>query len=243
MQFTSLTDTGKIRFNNEDYCTATKVEGYTVLILSDGMGGANCGEVASSVAVSTVLESFTPEVMKKLSLPEIPKFLKTSIKKTNKLLFELSFSEENYRGMGATLEVCLIKDDTLYIAHIGDSRVYCISPTNEIMQLTKDHSLVESMIDSGEISREEALSHPQKHIITRAIGTVRDIEADIICHPLSTGDTVLLCSDGLTNMLSDTDILNILTSDASLEDRAQELIKKANDAGGTDNISVVLACN
>ncbi len=243
MQIISLTDKGKSRFNNEDFCTSAVIGDCTVLLLADGMGGANCGEVASSKAVSSVLEQFTPKVMKNLSLAEIPKLLKKVIAKTNTLVFNLSNSDDEYSGMGSTLEVCLIKDSTLYIAHIGDSRVYKISSQKEITKLTKDHSLVEYMIDSGELTREEALHHPQKNIITKAIGTAKDIEPDIICHPLLPGDAILLCSDGLTNMVDEMVIADIVTSEAEPEERAKKLIDLANESGGTDNISVVLAFN
>ncbi len=243
MQFISLTDKGKHRAKNEDYCVSTQIEGFTVLLLADGMGGANSGEVASTMAIEAVLESLDPALMKNLSLPEIPRTLTRIIDKANKLLFDLSNQDPVYSGMGTTLEVCLTKDDTAYIAHIGDSRVYKITAAGEFTRLTKDHSLVEFMIDSGELTREEAVNHPRKNIITRALGTDSTIEPDIISHPLSEGDVILVCSDGLTNMVSEEDISAIIMSEKTLSDCAQKLIDMANDAGGTDNISVVLARN
>lgn len=243
MQFIALTDKGKLRVKNEDYCAAKQTEGFCVLLLADGMGGANSGEVASSKAIETVLEKLNPALMKKLSLPDIPRTLKKIIKETNKLLFNLGSQNSQYSGMGTTLEICIIKDDTAYVAHIGDSRVYKISSSGDLLRLTKDHSLVEYMIDSGELTREEAVNHPQKNIITRALGTAADIEPDIISHPLSDGDVILVCSDGLTNMVSEEDILDTIMNTESISDCAKKLVDMANDAGGADNISVILARN
>ena len=243
MQFISITDKGRVRAKNEDNCTVAQIGDFTVLILADGMGGANSGEVASSKAIEAVLESFDPAFMKNLSLADLPHLLNRTIEKTNKLLFNLSTSDVMYNGMGTTLEICIIKDNAAYIAHIGDSRVYKITSSGEILRLTKDHSLVEYMIDSGTLSREEAATHPQKNIITRAVGTAPSIEADIVTHTLSEGDIILVCSDGLTNMVSEADIAKTASCDIPLQDRCQMLVDMANAAGGTDNISVVLTCN
>lgn len=241
MQFASLTDKGKSRAKNEDYCACVQVEGYSILLLADGMGGANSGEVASKKAIEILIESFDKSLMKDLSLAEIPRTLTKIIKEANTKLFELGNSDSLYRGMGTTLEVCIIKDDTAYIAHIGDSRVYTISAEGEITRLTKDHSLVEYMIDSGELTREEAENHPKKNVITKALGTTPDVNPDILSHPLYPGDVILMCSDGLTNMVQENDICDIITSNDSLCDSAQKLIDAANNAGGADNISVILA--
>ena len=243
MQFISITDKGRVRAKNEDNCSAVQVGDFTILILADGMGGANSGEVASSKAIETVLESFDPVFMKNLSLADIPHLLNRVTDKANKLLFSLSTSDVIYNGMGTTLEICVIKGNSVYIAHIGDSRVYKVTSSGEMFRLTKDHSLVEYMIDSGTLSREDAVNHPQRNIITRALGTSPSTEADIITHTLSDGDILLVCSDGLTNMLSETTIAQTASSEDTLETRAQNLVDMANAAGGTDNISVILACN
>lgn len=243
MQFISLTDKGKIRAKNEDFCSSAEVEGYTLLILADGMGGANSGEVASTKAIETVMEHLDNDLLRRLSLPEIPHTLIRIIDETNRLLFDLSNSDCIYSGMGTTLEICIIKDSTAYIAHIGDSRVYKVTSSGEILQLTKDHSLVEYMIDAGKLTREEAVNHPQRNVITKAIGTAPTIEADILTHVLEDGDVLLVCSDGLTNMVSEQDIAAVVSSDIPFNDRAFKLVEMANDAGGTDNISVILACN
>lgn len=243
MQFVSLTDKGILRTNNEDSCASVAIEGYTLLILADGMGGANSGEVASTKAVEALREYLSPEVLRKLSLSEIPSVLTKFIEKANKLLYELSGSAPEYCGMGTTLDVCLVKEDTAYIAHIGDSRVYKITPEGEITRLTKDHSLVEFMIDNGEITPEEAVNHPQKNVITKALGTTPTVKPDIICSALSDSDRILMCSDGLTNMVSEKDISAVVASDIPLCDRGKQLIDMANKAGGKDNITVILACN
>lgn len=243
MQFTSLTDKGMIRPNNEDFCDARQVDKFTVLVLADGMGGASSGEVASSVTVKSIFKYLDENLMRNLSLADIPKTLCDVIRRTNDAVFELSRSNDKFEGMGTTLEICVISQNTAYIAHIGDSRVYKISKDGSIKKLTKDHSLVEYMIDAGTITREEAASHPQKNVITRALGTAPETEADIISVFLEDGDIILMCSDGLSNMLTEEELVSVSLSEDTLSARAQKLVQMANDAGGKDNITVILAQN
>ncbi len=241
MQFTALTDKGITRPSNEDFCEAKQVDKFTVLALADGMGGANSGEVASSMTVKAIFNSLDENLMRNLSLADMPKTLTDVIKRTNSAVYEFSRSEDKFEGMGTTVEICVILQDTAYIAHIGDSRVYKITADGTIKKLTKDHSLVEYMIDAGTITREEAASHPQKNVITRALGTSSEVEADIISCPLSEGDILLMCSDGLSNMLTEDEIKSVALSQDELSLRAEKLVKMANDAGGKDNITVILA--
>lgn len=243
MQFTTLTDKGISRPQNEDFCDARQVGKFTLLILADGMGGANSGEVASSMTVKTIFNSLDENLMRNLSLADMPKILSDVVKRTNSAVFELSRSNDKFEGMGTTLEICVISQDTAYIAHIGDSRVYKISPDGNIKKITKDHSLVEYMIDAGTITREEAANHPQKNVITRALGTAPETEADIISFPLSEGDVILMCSDGLSNMISEETMVSVSLSEEELSSRAEKLVQLANDAGGKDNITVILAQN
>ncbi len=241
MQFYTLTDTGLRRTNNEDSCQAKIINGFTVLVLADGMGGANSGEIASSKAIEAVFEVLEKALSKSLSLPEIPRILSKAIDKANTDVHKLSLKDSKNSGMGTTLDICVQAESVVYIAHIGDSRVYKVAKDGSIIKLTKDHSLVEYMLDSGALTPEEAEHHPQKNIITRALGTTVRIEADIFSRTLDDGDRLLLCSDGLTNMLTDDLIASVTSKGLSLSQCAQELVKLANEAGGTDNITVIIA--
>lgn len=241
MQFEARTDKGIERHSNEDFCDARQVGKFTILVLADGMGGANSGEVASSIAVKSIFNSLDENLMRNLSLADMPKTLSDMIKRTNSMIFELSRTNDKFEGMGTTLEICVVAQNTAYIAHIGDSRVYKITQDGSIKKLTKDHSLVEYMIDSGTITPEEAVNHPQRNVITRALGTTPETEADIISFTLSEGDIILMCSDGLSNMLSEKELVSAILSEQELSLRAEKLVQMANAAGGKDNITVILA--
>ena len=240
LQFYSLTDRGRLRENNQDCCVSKQIGKFTVLALADGMGGHKGGEIASLKAIETILKSLDEDLFNHIVPGQIPSLLSEVVYKANSAIYNLSLEDASLKGMGTTLELCIIAWGTAYIAHIGDSRTYRIFDT-DITKLTKDHSLVEYMIDTGDITREEAANHPQKNVITRAIGTDSVCEADISYLRIEEGDTILLCSDGLTNMLSEEHILSVISSAPSLKDCAHTLVRLANDAGGTDNISVVLA--
>ena len=240
MQFYSITDRGKIRTHNEDCCFSKQTEDFTILILADGMGGHKGGEIASSTAIEKASSYLEENLQKKLIPAQIYSALSEAVKRANEAVYSVSEKEADLSGMGTTLDICIVTGDCAYIAHIGDSRVYKIAPQKKITPLTKDHSLIEYMIETGTITREEAANHPQKHIITRALGTEKNAEADIFQTKLKKNDILLLCSDGLTNMLSDEEILYEIGK-SSPEEGAQRLVKLANDAGGTDNITVIVA--
>ena len=241
MQFALLTDNGKARPNNEDFCRAQQFDKYTVLVLADGMGGANSGEIASTETADFIFRCLDENFMRNLEAADIPTVLSELVRRTNTEIYNLSRKDDRYEGMGTTLEICIISENTAYIAHIGDSRVYRITSSGDISRITKDHSLVEYMIDAGTISPEEAINHPQKNVITRALGTSPEVEADILSFSFSEGDIILLCSDGLSNMVSEGDIACAALSDGNLSERAEKLVQMANDAGGKDNITVILA--
>jgi protein phosphatase len=143
--------------------------------------------------------------------------------------------------MGTTLEICIISENTAYIAHIGDSRVYRITSSGDISRITKDHSLVEEMVRMGGIKAEEAKHHPDKNIITRAIGVKNNVDADIYEYRLKKGDIILMCTDGLSNMVEDKDIFRIVKNSRDVVEAVEQLIKNANDNGGSDNIGIVIA--
>ena len=241
MQFYSLTDKGNVREINEDFCFSGQIGDYTVLILADGMGGHNAGETASKIASERIFGFLGKKLSGNLLPGQIMLLLAEALDGANKTIFSQSINQEQLRGMGTTIDVCVIIKNTAYIAHIGDSRVYKITPEGTISKLTKDHSLVEYMIDSGTITREEAEHHPQKNIITRALGIAPDVDSDVFSTTLSEEETLLMCSDGLSNMLSEEEIVTSVCSEKSLSDVARELVELANKAGGTDNITVVLA--
>lgn len=233
---------GCVRELNEDsFCTYGFENGESsgFCILSDGMGGHNAGEVASQKTVQFMAE----DLMTVLAAPEecaIPKVLKDSVKTTNEKIFRMSQDNCNQRGMGATLVAAVFGKDTVYIANVGDSRAYAIR-NSEIKQITTDHSVVEEMVACGSITKEEARNHPQRNVITRAIGTDPVTEADIFEYNYMAGDKLLICSDGLSTMVEDECILEILSQNISIKDAVQQLIDRANDGGGYDNITVICA--
>lgn len=241
MRFFSISDRGKQRANNEDCCVAKQIGKYTALILADGMGGHLGGEIASSKAIEAVLSHLEENLSDKLYPSQIFSFLSSALKKANESILSLSGEDSSLKGMGTTIDICLILDDAAFIAHIGDGRIYKISSSGKLDRLTKDHSLMEYMIEKGALTPEEALKHPQRNVITRALGTSADTEEDTLTLKLKKSDRLLLCSDGLTNMLSEDVILKTVFESKNPEDAASMLIKCANDAGGADNITVILA--
>lgn len=242
MQFYSLTDRGKLREVNEDACYAGNIGPYTLLILADGMGGHRGGATASKKAIEKIREILEQSLTEKMLPGQIMLLLSDALREANREIIALSRNVPTLIGMGTTCDICLLVKNIAYIAHIGDSRIYKLSGGHgTLTRLTKDHSLVEYMIETGAITEEEAVHHPQKNVILRALGTAEDTEADVFYEKFSPGDTLLMCSDGLTNMLEENVVLEILSSEENPESAAQILIDKANDAGGQDNITVVIA--
>lgn len=236
MKTFSITDTGIIRETNQDYLFASeKSVGNlpNLFIVADGMGGHRAGDYASRHTVERIVASITrTKEEKPISI------LKEAIDKANELLVAESKRDETKSGMGTTLVIASIFDNTMYVANVGDSRLYICGQS--IRQITRDHSLVNEMILMGEISEEEAKNHPDKNVITRAIGVKEHVEADYFEVELTNDELVLLCTDGLTNMISDEEIQKILVNDEILENKAEKLIKRANKNGGSDNITVMI---
>lgn len=232
----SITDIGKKRKLNQDYVyTSEKPIGNlpNVFIVADGMGGHNAGDYASKFTVETIVEEITN------SIEENPEtILRKAISIANERVIELSKENKNLEGMGTTVVVATCMERMLRVANVGDSRLYVIG--DKITQITRDHSLVEEMVRMGGIDRETARNHPDKNIITRAVGATENIKIDIFNVELSEGDIVLMCSDGLTNMLEDEEIRMILNGQRDIVEKAEELVKAANNNGGKDNIAVVL---
>ena len=247
LEVVQKTDTGKMRKCNEDSIACLPRLG--VLVLADGMGGHNAGEVASGMATSFLVNEFDRLLAEKpLSVQpgEVAKtqgisLLNELIGEVNLAIFQASEGNPQYKGMGTTLVVVVFYDNRMLVAHIGDSRLYRVR-NGEMTQLTKDHSLLQEWIDSGMITPEQALTATHKNLVTRALGVEAKVEAEIHEHEVMPGDLFLICSDGLYDMVLDEDIALTLTSlGANLDLAAGQLIDQANDNGGKDNISIVLA--
>lgn len=233
------TDTGRIRENNQDaYYIPSEGQG-PLYIIADGMGGHKAGEIASELAIDLISQDFNEYFHEEsFTEEEIKEFIEASINKANKEIYNKSLEEESYSGMGTTVTLAYIYNDNLYIGHVGDSRAYAIQK-GVIRQITEDHSLVEELIKNGSISKEEAKHHPQRNIITRAVGTSENIEIDIIVLPIKMVEIFLLCTDGLTSMLDDEEIQEVLTNSQDMQLACEKLVKLSNNRGGYDNITVL----
>lgn len=236
LQSFSVTDIGKKRKLNQDFVyTSDEAVGNlpNVYIVADGMGGHNAGDYASKCAVETVAREIRG------SFEKSPiRILSKAIRVANDQIRRKAREDASLLGMGTTMVVATCLGRYLQVANVGDSRLYIIN--DEIRQITRDHSLVEEMVRMGGLNREAARNHPDKNIITRAIGARDTIEIDFFNEELKSGDIVLMCSDGLTNMLEDEEIGRILKGEGTIEERAGKLIEAANNNGGKDNIAVIL---
>lgn len=237
MKITAKTDIGIVRDNNQDSYAAGELSGGAAFaIVRDGMGGAAEGALASSVAVNAIREKLTNSFFPGMSDISVRSLLISSIENANKAVYDLSLTDKKYDGMGTTVVASIVRNGFAYVVHAGDSRAYLIH-NNEIRQITKDHSVVQNMLEKGEITSEEAFDHPDKHIITRALGVDENVRVDFAQEEFE-NDILLLCSDGLTNYVHDDEIKEILT-DSVDDEKVSELIEKANYYGGGDNITVV----
>ena len=236
MKAFSLTDIGEKRQINQDYvfCSETAIGKLpNLFVVADGMGGHNAGDYASRFCV----EFFKQQIEESnLELPVSS--IEAALKETNASLKSIADEQAELEGMGTTFVVATILDKEMYVANIGDSRLYVIS--QEMKQITEDHSLVEAMVKTGELDREQARVHPSKNVITRALGTNEYLEPDFFEVSLEVGDVVLMCSDGLTNMLEDEAIERIIKENDNLESAAHTLVDCANKNGGKDNIAVII---
>ena len=233
------TDIGMSRNMNQDYYyISNQDDDLSIFILADGMGGYNGGEIASKIAVESA-RKYIEEKADDLQNNEkkIIDVLKSATTYANNTVYEISKENKNLEEMGTTLEICLIYNKKVYISHIGDSRVYSIIG-EKIERLTTDHSYVEKLVKDGTITREEAENHPKKHVLIKALGCVPEIEPDIIERKFEKNEILVICSDGLTNMLKDDKIRDVVIN--NIEDPEKELIKEANLAGGYDNITAII---
>ena len=237
MRIYSATDVGQKRKMNQDYvfASADPVGNLpNLFVVADGMGGHNAGDYASSHAVGIVVE----EIREDADFNPV-KVIRHAIESANTEIITQAQKDETLRGMGTTMVAATIVGHYAYVANVGDSRLYVAG--EQIQQITKDHSLVQEMVRMGELNAEEARNHPDKNIITRALGAERTVDVDFFDLKLEPGNVVLMCSDGLSNMVEDSRIGEIISdTDRDLQERGQALISEANRNGGKDNIAIVL---
>ena len=237
MEHYELSDIGKQREQNQDAYAVSENGRYPVYVLCDGMGGHRAGEVASKEAASDIVN--TMEDLMAEDDGSLFVKISSAMSHANNHVYAMSVKEPIYGGMGTTCDVCAISPAGAHIGHVGDSRVYIFTERG-LYQVTKDHSLVEEMIDQGRLTREEALTYEQKSYITRALGTQPSVQVDTYLVAFRPGDIIMMCSDGLTNMVAEIDIAYILSGKTGLEEKARRLVDLANDNGGQDNITVIL---
>lgn len=236
MKTFAVTDVGMVRSSNQDYIYTNELslgKLNNLFVVADGMGGHASGDLASATAVESMV-SFINET----DIEEPVRILQHSIEAANDRILEIASSDEELEGMGTTIVAATICGDQMYLANVGDSRLYIIH--EEIEQITKDHSLVDELVRSGTISKEEARFHPKKNIITRAVGAGKEVVVDLFQVELRPGDIILMCSDGLTNMLEDEDIFLIIKQQRDVVGMVEKLVSAAKENGGTDNISVLI---
>ena len=237
MKIFSKTDKGKVRADNQDAYFAGRISDSTVFaVVCDGMGGANAGSVASENAVRHISEYIIKSYRNEMSADELETLVRNAVISANIELYDMSVNDPSLSGMGTTAVIALVKEDGAVIANVGDSRIYLVN--EEIRQLTRDHSVVQSLVESGKITPEDAKVHPRKNVITRAVGAEENVTPDSAVIKLSDGDSLLLCTDGLSNYLDDGDILSIFKN-TEISAVPEALIERANSNGGGDNITVV----
>jgi protein phosphatase len=233
-------DPGRARSNNED--SVATDDGVSLAVLADGMGGYNAGEVASNMAttfIKTELGRWLREASAQASDAEVRRAMDICVDNANRAIFNAANTNPQYAGMGTTLVVAVFRDNCVLLGHVGDSRCYRLRE-GRLQQITRDHSLLQEQIDAGLITPEQAAFSANKNLVTRAVGVEDTVLLETHQHDVQAGDTFLLCSDGLSDMLDDAGIAQVLLSHDSLESCARGLIDAANDAGGKDNISVIL---
>ncbi len=247
INFAELSDTGRVRDHNEDAIRSDPDIG--LMVLADGMGGYNAGEIASGIAVQIVTDMAIEgaerqerdDIDSHSGLMRQSIVLRDAVYRANKIIYQTAQSQTHCEGMGTTIVACMFFDNKISVAHVGDSRAYRLRD-GELIQLTMDHSLLQELVDRGYYSAEEAQRSTNRNYVTRALGVEPTVEVEVHEHEVLPEDIYLLCSDGLPDMVEDEDIhLTISTFNASLDVVGQQLVELANDHGGRDNISVMLA--
>jgi len=239
-----ITDVGRVRTIDEDSILAADLsfginsenEKFLLLAVADGMGGHAKGEEASKIALNTLTKSVVPELFGDKSFTEL---LENGIKNANQEILDYTSKNPESSGMGTTTVCALVKGNDVHLANVGDSRAYVIS-NDEIRRVTKDHSYVQALIDEGKITEEESREHPQKNVITKAVGIMESVEPDTMKLTLDNDESLLLCCDGVIAHLPDEDIHKIIRDENNPQNACQQIVDLANERGGTDNISLII---
>lgn len=238
MKISARTDVGMVRSNNQDsYAAGEFQNGVAWAVVCDGMGGNAGGNIASSTAVKSISERITSAYRETMTSSSIKNLLVTAITNANFEIYDMAADNLELLGMGTTVVAAIMTKNVLYVAHAGDSRAYLISQ-DEIRQLTRDHSVVQDLVERGEITPEQARTHPRKNLITRALGVDESLKVDFTVEDLEGDETLLICTDGLSNMIEPLDIYRMVADNPDSE-IAEILVDKANENGGEDNITVV----
>ena len=233
------TDVGRARSGNQDsFVCGVLADDAMFAVVCDGMGGANGGNIASSIAVSTLSERIIDVFRSDLGVNSVRNLIESAIVAANIDIFDMAMATPELRGMGTTVVAVIITGGHAHIAHVGDSRAYLDTP-EALSQLTRDHSIVQDMVEKGKLTRDQAKTHPRKHFITRALGVDQSVECDYMEIDLDDSAGLLICTDGLTNMVDSDDIHRLIHANES-ETAPERLIHAANMAGGSDNITAVL---
>lgn len=239
MQTVSSTNIGKVRSTNQDaFSLCSLADGAFLAVVCDGMGGANGGNVASQIAVAKVEQHIRDNYSSELDAHGVKLLMRSALYTANTAIYEMTKQEPELSGMGTTVVAMILKDGVAHIMHIGDSRAYLLNHRT-ILQLTRDHSVVQVMLENGQITRQQAKNHPKKNLITKALGVEIAIQPDYQEKQLETGDCILICTDGLSNMVDEETILH-LYAQTDFDHFADTLVQAANQAGGHDNITVVI---
>lgn len=238
MKMVAKTDKGKVRANNQDAYSVGELPGeITWAVVCDGMGGAAGGDIASKLAVKVISEKITSCYNAKMRDASIKNLLDSAIAAANIEVYDMAYAHSELSGMGTTVVCAIVRDGEIYIAYAGDSRAY-IASKEEVRQITTDHSLVQDLVNQGKLTEDEAEHHPNKNVITRAIGIDKMIEADFVQCTLGDDETLILCTDGLSNYVTKKELHDDIV-DGQYYAFADRLVKRANKNGGGDNITVV----
>ncbi len=234
------TDKGLVRANNQDtFRIELKEDDLGFLVLCDGMGGARAGNIASTRAADQFMQCIQRASIEQTDTDSLAQLIEDAVVQANREVFDLSQSDASYNGMGTTLVGGICTDNRVILANVGDSRAYMLED-DQIAQMTADHSLVAEMVRTGRLTAEEAKHYPGRNLITRAVGVDSEVDVDLYEITIREGQTLLLCSDGLSGLVTDAEIAAIVSGAPSLEDACDQLISCACEAGGSDNITVVL---
>ena len=242
MKIVAKTDKGLVRSSNQDAYAVGELPGEVAwAVVCDGMGGEAGGNIASALAVKVISEKITSAYNEKMRDASIKNLLDSAICAANIEVYDMAYSRTDLQGMGTTVVAVIVRDKTAFIAHAGDSRAYIVSGET-IQQITTDHSLVQNMVDRGEITAEQAQHHPKKNLITRAVGVEKRIDIDFSEIDLNDNETLILCTDGLSNFVTNNEMIDDI-KDGQYYAFADRLVKRANKNGGGDNITVVAIAN